>query len=80
MDKSENKDIFDYLNNVSIPVILIVIFVLIVIHFMVASLGKKKLDDFRIIGYSDNDTGSNSMLFGAIGILLLGVAILLIFQ
>lgn len=80
MDKSENKDIFDYLNNVSIPVILIVIFVLIIIHFMVASLGKKKLDDFRIIGYSDTDTGNNSMLFGAIGILLLGVAILLIFQ
>ena len=80
MDKSENKDIFDYLNNVSIPVILIVIFALIVIHFMVASLGKKKLDDFTIIGYSDTDKGSNSLLFGGVGILLIGVAILLIFQ
>ena len=80
MDKSENKDIFDYLNNVSVPLILIVIFVLIVIHFMVASLGNKKLDDFTIIGYNDTDKGSNSLLFGGIGILFLGVAILLIFQ
>jgi len=80
MDESEKQDIFDYLNNVSIPVILVVIFVIIVIHFMVSSLGKKKLDDFRILGYSDNDAGSNSVLFGSVGILLLGVALLLIFQ
>jgi len=82
MDKSENKDIFDYLNNISIPVILIVIFVLIVIHFMVASLGNKTtINDFVVKGLNDNSTsGNNSMLFGAIGVLLLGVAILLIFQ
>jgi len=82
MDKSENKDIFDYLNNVSIPVILIVIFVLIVIHFMVASLGNKTtINDFVVKGLNDTSSGgNNSMLLGAIGVLLIGVAILLIFQ
>ena len=82
MDKSENKDIFDYLNNVSIPVILVVIFVIIVIHFMVASLGNKTtINDFVVKGLNDTSSGgNNSMLFGAIGVLLIGVAILLIFQ
>jgi len=82
MDKSENKDIFDYLNNVSIPVILVVIFAIIVIHFMVASLGNKTvINDFVVKGLNDTSTGgNNSMLLGAIGVLLIGVAILLIFQ
>lgn len=83
MDKSENKDIFDYLNNVSIPVILVVIFAIIVIHLMVASLGKKTMDDYDFVVKGLNDTstgGNNSMLFGAIGVLLIGVALLLIFQ
>jgi len=82
MDKSENKDIFDYLNNVSIPVILIVIFVIIVIHFMVASLGNKTtINDFVVKGLNDTSTGgNNSMLFGGVGVLLIGVTLLMIFQ
>ena len=82
MDNSEKQDIFDYLNNVSIPVILIVIFVIIIIHFMITSLGNKTtINDFIVKGLNDTSTGgNNSMLFGGIGVLLIGVALLLIFQ
>jgi len=49
---------------------------------MVASLGNKTvINDFVVKGLNDTSTGgNNSMLLGAIGVLLIGVAILLIFQ
>ena len=84
MDK--NKDIFEYVNNVSIPMILIGIFVLIVVYFTIKSLGGAKNmnmdDDFRILGYSSSSSGSGNLswLFSGVGILLFGVAILLILQ
>jgi hypothetical protein len=81
MDK--NKDIFEYVNNVSIPTILIGIFVLIVVYIILKSLGggaKNMDDDFRILGYSSAASGNSSWLFSGVGILLFGVAILLILQ